>query len=180
MAQVLRGTMSPAPGRCRLRPEEAITLLCGTSRVVCVPAKSSAQLDRVALCALQLLLDLDDSSIRIVWILPPLEVDPVRKDRVGIKDKVDGVVVFRFEVTGTILRDEVLVRRKDNYRYDRLSYSSGERCTPCSTPSQQSLEASRPLAKVEQQMIRLSAPDPPILCPDPSDLPSHSTPTRTL
>ena len=45
-----------------------ITLLCSTSFVACVTAKYSAELDRVALCALQLLLDLDDSSIRIVWI----------------------------------------------------------------------------------------------------------------
>ena len=32
------------------------------------------------------------ASIRFVWILPPLEVDPVRKDGVGVEDKVDVVV----------------------------------------------------------------------------------------
>ena len=47
--------------------------------------------------ALQLLHDLDVSSTRFLWILPPLEVDPVRKDGVGIKDKVDGVVVVSFD-----------------------------------------------------------------------------------
>ena len=63
------------------------------------------------------------SSINFVWILPPLEVDPVRKDGpgVGIKDKVDGAVAIRFEVTGTNLRDEVRVLRDDSFRYDRLS-----------------------------------------------------------
>ena len=50
-----------------------------TSFLGCVTAKSSAKLDRVALCARQLLLDLNESSIHFVWILPPLEVDLIRK-----------------------------------------------------------------------------------------------------
>ena len=37
-------------------------------------------------------------------ILPPLEVDPVRKDGVGVEVKVDGVVVIGLEKTGTSLR----------------------------------------------------------------------------
>ena len=41
----------------------------------------------------------------------------MRKVGVGIKDKVDGAVAIRFEVTGTNLRDEVLVRREDSYLY---------------------------------------------------------------
>ena len=45
----------------------------------------------------------------------------MRKVGVGIKDKVDGAVAIRFEVTGTNLRDEVCVLREDSYRYDRLS-----------------------------------------------------------
>ena len=48
------------------------------------------------MCTFQLLLDLVVANIRFVWILPPLEVDPVRKDGVGVevKVKVDGVVVI--------------------------------------------------------------------------------------
>ena len=46
-----------------------ITLLCSTSFIVCVTAKFFAELDRVALCALQLFLDLNVSSI-------PLCLDP--------------------------------------------------------------------------------------------------------
>ena len=97
--------------RCRLRPEEVITLLGGTSSVGCFTAKFSAEFDRVAaLHALQLLLDRHVLIILFVWILPPLEVDPVRKDGVGIKVKVDGVVavvVVAFDETSTNLRDEV-------------------------------------------------------------------------
>ena len=55
----------------------------------------SADLDRynhrVDIYALQLLVDPDVLSILFVWILAPLEVDPVRKNGGGIKDKVDGV-----------------------------------------------------------------------------------------
>ena len=51
---------------CLLWPEEVITLLGGTLFVVCVTAKFSTELDQVALCARQLLLDLDESSIRLV------------------------------------------------------------------------------------------------------------------
>ena len=105
--------------RCRFRPEEVITLLCSTSFVVCVTAKVSSGLDRVALCALQLrvFLDLDLSSFCFVWILPSLEVlvEQVQKEGIRIKDKVDGVVAIRFKVTGTNLRDEVRVLRGDSY-----------------------------------------------------------------
>ena len=113
--------------RCRLRPEEVITLLGCASFVGCVTAKFSAELDRVALYALQLLLDLDVTSILFVWILLPLEVDSVRKDGVGVEVKVDGVVDISLEddkETGTNLRDEVRVLREDCYRYesyDRVS-----------------------------------------------------------
>ena len=59
----------------------------------------SADLDRynhrVDIYALQqrvqLLADADVLSILFVWILATLEVDPVRKNGGGIKDKVDGV-----------------------------------------------------------------------------------------
>ena len=91
-------------------------LLGGTSSFGCVTAaKSSAALDRAAaLCTFQLLpgLDLVVANILFVWILPPLEVDPVRKDGVGVevKVKVDGVVVIGLEETGTSLRIEVRVR----------------------------------------------------------------------
>ena len=69
------------------------------------------------------------ANIRFIWILPPLEVDPVRKDGVGVEVEVDGVVVIGLEVqsrsrveeTGTNLRSEVRVRREDSYRYDRHS-----------------------------------------------------------
>ena len=71
--------------------------------------------------ALQLLLDLDVASIGFVWILPPLEVDPVWKNGVGVEVKVDGVVVISLEENGTNLRDEVCVLRDDSYRYDSLS-----------------------------------------------------------
>ena len=85
--------------RCRLRPEEVITLLCGTSFLGFVTAKSSAELDRAALCAPQLLLDLVVAGIRLVWVLPPLEVDQVRQDGVGVEVKVDGVVVTGLDET---------------------------------------------------------------------------------
>ena len=100
--------------RCRLRLEEVITLLGGTSSFGChgVTAKSSAELDRAAaLCTFQLLLDLIVANIHFVWILPPFEVDPVRKDGVGVEVKVDGVVVIGLEETGTSLRIEVCVRQ---------------------------------------------------------------------
>ena len=69
-------------------------LLCCTSFVVCVTAKFSAELYQVALFTLQLLLDLDELTIRFVRILPPLEVDPVRKVGVGIRDKIDWIVAI--------------------------------------------------------------------------------------
>ena len=49
--------------RCRLSPEEVITLLGCTSFVGGVSATFSAELDRAALNALQLLLDLVVASI---------------------------------------------------------------------------------------------------------------------
>ena len=107
--------------RCRLLPEGIITLLCGTSFVGCVSAIFSAELDRVALYILQLLLDLDVSIIRFVWNLPPFEVDPVRQDGLGVEVMVDGVVVTSLEETSTNLRDEVRVLQEYSYRYDRLS-----------------------------------------------------------
>ena len=55
------------------------------------------------------------ASIRFVWILPPLEVDPCRKDGVGVKVKVDGGVVISLEETYTNLRDEVRVLLEDSY-----------------------------------------------------------------
>ena len=61
------------------------------------------------------------ANICFVWILPPLEVDPVRKDGVGVEVKIDGVVVIGLEETGTSLRIEVRVRQEDSYRYDRHS-----------------------------------------------------------
>ena len=62
------------------------------------------------------------ASIRFVRILPTLEVDPVRKDGVGVEVKVDGVVAaISLEETCTNLCDEVRVFREDSYRYDRLS-----------------------------------------------------------
>ena len=137
--------------RCRLQPEEVITLLCCASFVCCVTAKFSAELDRVALYVPQLLLDLDVhivQSIRFVRILPLLEVDPVRKDGVGVEVKVDGVVVFSLEETGTNLRDEVRVLQDDSYCHTPTDTtclavsSSGERCTPCS------IESRRRAAKV--------------------------------
>ena len=78
-------------------------------------------------CAFQLLLDLVVASIPFVWILPPLEVDPVQKDGVSVEGKVDVIVVIGLEVqtrveeTCTNLRSEVRVRREDSYRYDRNS-----------------------------------------------------------
>ena len=69
-----------------------------------VTTKSFAELHRVALRAFKLLLDLGVASIRFVWILPQLRVDPVRKDGVGVEVKVDGVVVIGLEKTGTSLR----------------------------------------------------------------------------
>ena len=47
-----------------------------------------------------------------VWILPPLEVDQVRKDDFGVEVKVDVVVVI--SLYGTNPRDEVCVLRKDS------------------------------------------------------------------
>ena len=74
-----------------------------------VTAKFPTELDRIPQYFLQLLLDLDVSSIRFVWIPPPPEVDPVRQDGVCIKVKVDGGVVTSFEETGRNLRDQVQV-----------------------------------------------------------------------
>ena len=37
--------------------------------------------------------------LRVVHLLPPLEVDPVRNDGVGVEVKVDGVVVTSLEET---------------------------------------------------------------------------------
>ena len=88
--------------------------------VVCVTSKFSAELDRVALCTRQLLLDLDESSILFVWILPPLEVDSVQKDGVGVVTKVDGVVIRGLDETGTNLCSEVRVLREDSYQYNKL------------------------------------------------------------
>ena len=100
MAQVHRGTMSPAPLSAPSRGGHyasgwyIVLRLCYT-----VTAKSSAELDRsAALCAFHLLLDLVVGNIRFVWILPPLEVDPVQKDGVG-DVKVDSVVVISLEET---------------------------------------------------------------------------------
>ena len=104
--------------------KEVITLLGGTSFVGCVIAKFSAETNRVARYGSQLLLDLDVPSILFVWILSPLEVDPVRKDDVGVTPRevsVDGVIVISLEETGTNLRDEVCVLREDSHLYDRLS-----------------------------------------------------------
>ena len=56
------------------------------------------------------------ASIHFVWILPPLEVDPVWKGGVGVVVKVDGVVIIGLDETGTNLRSEVRVRREDSYR----------------------------------------------------------------
>ena len=111
-----------------------ITLLGGTSFVVCDTAKFSAELDRVALCALQLLLDLDVASICFVWILSPLEVDPVRKDGVSIMITVDGGFATRFEVTGTTLL-QIFVMKFATDTTGLAASSSCERCTPCSTES---------------------------------------------
>ena len=73
------------------------------------------------------------ASIRFVWILPPLEVDPVRKDGVGVQVKVDGRV---FVMTCTNLRDEVVrFGMIVTYTTDLAVSSSGEICTPCSTES---------------------------------------------
>ena len=58
------------------------------------------------------------ASIRFVWIHPPLEIDPVRKDGVGVEVKVDILGGIRLEETGTNLRDKVRVLREDSYRYD--------------------------------------------------------------
>ena len=72
-----------------------------------------------------------------IIILPPLELDPVRKNGVGVEGKVDGVVVISLDEIGTNLRDEVRLLREDSYQYDRLS------CIPLvryARPAQQSLE----------------------------------------
>ena len=53
------------------------------------------------------------ASTRFVWILPLLEVDPVRKDDVCVEVKVDGVVVIGLEDASTSLRIEV--RLEDSY-----------------------------------------------------------------
>ena len=121
MAQVHRGTMSQAPlsapsrGGHYASRRYIVRLLCH--------CKFSAELDRVALYLQvpQLLLDLGVPSIRSVWILPPLEVDPIRKDGVGVEVKVDGVVVISFEEKGANLREQVRVHREDSYRYEKLS-----------------------------------------------------------
>ena len=122
MAQAHIGTMSPAPLSAPARGgHQPSTHLGGTSFVACVTAKFSAELDRVALHALRLLLDLFVASIRFVWILPPLEVDPLWKDGVGVEVRFDGVVVLGLEETVTNLRGEIRVPRKDSYWHDRLS-----------------------------------------------------------
>ena len=59
--------------------------------------------------------------VRFIWNLPPLEVDPVRKDGVGVEVRVDGVFVICLEETSTNLRSDVRVLREDSYRHDRLS-----------------------------------------------------------
>ena len=56
-----------------------------------------------------------------VWILPPLEVDLVRKDGVCVEVKVDGVVDNGLEESCTSLRIEVRVRQEDSYLYYRHS-----------------------------------------------------------
>ena len=62
--------------------------------------------------------------MRFVWILPPLMVDPVRKDGIGVEVKIHGVVGISLEETCTKLRDEVRVLEvrvlKDSYRCLRL------------------------------------------------------------
>ena len=88
--------MPPAPLSAPARGGHYASRLYIVRRLCHCDIFTAADLDRVALYALQLLLDLD-KSIRFVWILPPLEVDPVRKDGVGVEDKVDGVVVISFD-----------------------------------------------------------------------------------
>ena len=60
-------------------------------------------------------------SIRFVWILPQIKVDPVRKDGVNVEVKVDGLVVVSLEEICTNLSDEVCAPREYSYLYDRLS-----------------------------------------------------------
>ena len=88
-----------------------------TSFFGCVTAKFLSELDRVALYAHQLLLDLDVASISFVWIISLHEVDPVRKDGVCVEVKVDGVVVISLDETGKNLRadSEVRVLQEDSY-----------------------------------------------------------------
>ena len=93
--------MSPA-----LLSAEVITLLGGRLFFGggCITAKSFAKLDRVALCARQLLHDLDEPIIRFVWIHSPLETDLVRKDGVCVEVKVDCVIIIGLNETGTNIR----------------------------------------------------------------------------
>ena len=114
LAQVHRGTKSPAPLSAPARGGHYF--LGTTSFFVCVTARFPAALDRVTIYALRLFLDLDVSSIRFIWILPLLaEVDPVRKDGVGIKVKVNGVVVISLEETSKNLCSEFRVLLEDSY-----------------------------------------------------------------
>ena len=46
------------------------------------------------------------ASIRFVWTLSPLEIDPVQKDGVDVEVKVDGVVVLSLDEIGANLRDK--------------------------------------------------------------------------
>ena len=140
MAQVHRGTMSPAPlSALARRGHYAFRRYIVRRRIIgCVTAKFPAELDRVVLYIPQLLLGFDVLSISFVWIRALLEVDPVWKARVSVQVKVDDVVVISLEETCTNLCDEV---RDTNFVFfgkiatDKTGLavsSSGERCTPCS------------------------------------------------
>ena len=121
------------------RPEEVITSLGCTSFVGGVTAKFSAELDRVALYALQ-----RASALSGSFRVPPLEIDPVLNsyDGVGVEVTDDGVVVISLEETGTNLRHEIRVLRRifgriatDTTVLAVSSSGCGERCIPCSTQS---------------------------------------------
>ena len=123
--------------RCRLLLEEVITLLGGTSSFGFVTAKTSAELDRAAaLCTFQPLLDLVVANIRFVWILPPLEVDPVRKDGVGVEVRLMALSssVSRRPVRVFVLK--FVCARKIATDTTGITVSVSKAiCAPCSTES---------------------------------------------
>ena len=59
-------------------------------RLLAKSLQSSSALDRVALYVPHLLLDLDVLGIPLVWIIPQLEIDSIRKDGVCVKVKDEG------------------------------------------------------------------------------------------